>query len=61
MHYSQNTDHFKIIFNSQVINPIWGNYTGGGQKLRTGSLVFPVADNIFKWMYFASVLLANGS
>ncbi len=22
--------------------------TGGGQKLRTGSLVLPVADNIFK-------------
>ncbi len=31
--------------------------TGGGQKLRTGSLVLPVADNIFKRMYFASVLL----
>ncbi len=29
--------------------------TGGGQKLRTSGLVLPVADNIFKWMYFASV------
>ncbi len=35
--------------------------TGGGQKLRTGSLVLPVADSIFKRMYFASVLLATGS
>ncbi len=25
-----------------------GNFTGGGQKLRTDSLVLPVADNIFK-------------
>ncbi len=25
--------------------------TEGGKKLRTGSLVLPVADNIFKWMY----------
>ena len=24
------------------------HFTGGGQKLRTGSLVLPVADNIFK-------------
>ncbi len=32
-------------------------FTGGGKKLRTGSLVLPVADSIFKWMYFASVLL----
>ena len=37
------------------------NITGGGQKLRTGSLYLPVADNNFKWMYFVSVLLANGS
>ncbi len=33
----------------------WKQTTGGGQKLRTGSLVLPVADNIFQWMYFASV------
>ncbi len=29
-------------------NSICMTYTGGGQKLRTGSLVLPVADNIFK-------------
>ncbi len=31
--------------------------TGGGQKLCADSPVLPVADSIFKRMYFASVLL----
>ncbi len=33
------------------------HFTRGGQKLRTGSLVLPVAEKIFRWMYFASFLL----
>ncbi len=28
-------------------------YTGGGQKVCTTRPVLPVADNIFKWMFFA--------
>ncbi len=32
-------------------------YTGGGQKVCTGRVVLPVADNIFKCMYFVCVLL----
>ncbi len=34
-------------------------YTGGGQKLRTGSLVLPVADNILSeciWLLFCLLL-----
>ncbi len=31
--------------------------TGGGQKVCTSRFVLPVADNIFMWMHFASVLL----
>ncbi len=34
--------------------------TGGGQKVCTGRVVLPVADNIFKWMYFASVCMVLG-
>ena len=33
------------------------HFTGAGQKLCTNRVVLPVADNIFKWKFFASVLL----
>ena len=43
------------------ILPLWSNHiTGAGQKPHTGSVVLPVADNILKWMFFASVLLVIG-
>ncbi len=38
---------FAELSNDARNKPI-SQYTGGGQKLRTGSLVLPVADNIFK-------------
>ncbi len=38
-----------IIENGDLIMRNWALLnTGGGQKLRTGSLVLPVADSIFK-------------
>ncbi len=48
------TYQFISTFNEEFISKVllcikaMFNYTGGGQKLRTGSLVLPVADNIFK-------------
>ncbi len=51
--------HPDIAFVLKLLLLIVKLITGGGQKLCTGRVVLPVADNIFKWMFFASVLLVS--
>ncbi len=56
--------HENQTFNSFSFGTQWKNLLlirchRGGQKLCTSRLVLPVADNIFKGMYFDSVLLAT--
>ena len=42
-----------------MIDDVHSRNTGGGQKLCISRVVLPVADNIFKLKFFASVLLVQ--